>query len=98
MSGHKLNVWAQSCLGTIMSGHNRVWAQSCLGTVVWAQSCMGTNVVEPHKIKPKIGSKIEILVKCTLYSKVGTKRIQLAAVMSSNLDVVVVMRHYTHHM
>ena len=32
-------VWAQSCLGTIVSGHNRVLAQSCLGTVVWAQSC-----------------------------------------------------------
>ena len=45
-----LIVWAQSCLGTIMSGHKRVWAQSCLGTIVsghnhvWAQSCLGTNV------------------------------------------------------
>ena len=38
-------VWAQSCLGTIVSGHNCVWAQSSLGTIVsghnrvWAQSC-----------------------------------------------------------
>ena len=52
MSGHKLNVsaWAQSCLGTVVSGHNRAWAQSCLGTIVsghnrvWAQSFLGTVV------------------------------------------------------
>ena len=40
MSGHN-RVWAQSCLGTIVSGHNRV------GSIVWAQSCMGLIVVEP---------------------------------------------------
>ena len=46
-------VWAQSCLTTIMSGHNSVWAQSWLGTIVsghnrvWAQSCLGT-IVSGH--------------------------------------------------
>ena len=46
-------VWAQSCLGTIVFGHNRVWAQSCLGTIVsghnrvWSQSCLGT-IVSGH--------------------------------------------------
>ena len=40
-------VWAQSYLGTIVSGHNRVWAQSCLGTIVWAEVCMGTIVWSP---------------------------------------------------
>ena len=59
MSGHK-RVWAQTCLGTIMYGHNRVgtimsghkcvWAQTCVGTNVsghtrvWAQTFVGTNV------------------------------------------------------
>ena len=37
--GQCIGVWAQSCLGTIVSGHNRVWVQSCLGKIVWAQSC-----------------------------------------------------------
>ena len=31
-------VWAQMCMGTIVSGHNRVWAKSCLGKVVSGQS------------------------------------------------------------
>ena len=49
-------VWAQSCLGTIVSGHNRVWAQSCLGTIVsghnrvWAQSCLGTIVSRHNRV------------------------------------------------
>ena len=49
MCGYNL-VWAQTCVGTIVSGHKRVWAQSCLGTNVsghkrvWAQSCLGTIV------------------------------------------------------
>ena len=47
-------MWAQSCVGTIVCGHNRVWAQSCLGTIVsghnrvWAQTCVGT-IVSGHK-------------------------------------------------
>ena len=49
-------VWAQSCLGTIVSGHNRVWAQSCLGTIVSghnrvrAQSCLGTIVSKHNRV------------------------------------------------
>ena len=38
MSEHKICVWAQTCLGTIVSGHNRV------STIVWGQACMCTNV------------------------------------------------------
>ena len=48
-----VSVHNNSCLDTIVCGHNRVWAQSCLGTVVsghsrvWAQSCLGT-IVSGH--------------------------------------------------
>ena len=51
-------VWAQSSLGTIVSGHNLIWAQSCLGTIVsghnliWAQSCLGTIVSGPNRVGP----------------------------------------------
>ena len=31
-------VWAQSCLGTIVSGNNRVGAQSCLGRIMSGHS------------------------------------------------------------
>ena len=49
-------VWAQSSMGTIVSGHNCVWAQSCLGTImsghnrVWAQSCLGTIVPGHNRV------------------------------------------------
>ena len=42
VSGHK-RVWVQTCLGTIVSGHNRV------STIVWGQACMCTNVWSPLK-------------------------------------------------
>ena len=47
-------VWAQSCLVTIVSGHNRVWAQTCVGTIVsghnrvWSQLCLVT-IMYGHK-------------------------------------------------
>ena len=41
-------VWAQSCLDTIVSGHNRVWAQSCLGTIVSGHSRVGP-IMYGHK-------------------------------------------------
>ena len=55
ISGRKC-VWAQTCVGTIVCGHNRVWAQTCLGTNlsghnrVWAQSCVGTNVCGHNRV------------------------------------------------
>ena len=40
------HVWAQSCLGTNVSGHKRVWAQICLGPNVSGhkRTCLSTYV------------------------------------------------------
>ena len=54
-------VWAQLCLGTIVSWHNHVWAQMCLGTnvsgtkasghkCVWTQAWVGTNVCGHNRV------------------------------------------------
>ena len=43
-------VWAQSCMGLIVTGHSCAWARLCIVTIVyghnrvWAQTCLGTNV------------------------------------------------------
>ena len=50
VSGRK-RVWAQTCLGIVMHGHNNYY---CVGTNmprhshVWAQSCLGT-IMHGHK-------------------------------------------------
>ena len=42
-----LIVWAQSCLGTNVSGHKRVWAQTCVGTNVCGHKRCGHGRVGP---------------------------------------------------
>ena len=32
----------QTCVGTIVCGHNRVWAQSCVGTIMYGPNRGGT--------------------------------------------------------
>ena len=49
MSGNKhaehKHVWAQTYLGTNVSGHKRVWVQYLPGhKSVWAQTCLDTNM------------------------------------------------------
>ena len=46
--GTNISAWAQTCLGTILSGHNRVWAQSCgpsrVGPIMYGHKRGGTIV------------------------------------------------------
>ena len=75
--------WAQTCVGTNVSGHKSVWTQTCVGTNVyghkrvWAQTCVGTNVC---------GHKREWAQTCVGTKVSGHKRVRAQTCVGTNVS------------